>query len=105
MAQIIIQLAHSAQDIKREFEKHDRDDFPIGVYHAIYEFIEEQEEDYAELDVIDWCCSINSVSFDDDAILWCDETFDNFDDLVAFVEDDEYVLFIDDANGTIYYLD
>ena len=73
MAIIVTQTADNAYHIRNAFRRHDRDDYPLEVYQAIFDMINEThgENEAYELDVIAWCCDLsesklcNHLEFED----------------------------------------
>ena len=112
MAIIVTQTADNAYHIRDAFRSYNRDDYPMGVYAAIYDYIQETHGDgdaYA-LDVIAWCCDISetdlesanqplrALGFDDgDGVLF------TLDSLVSAIEYHTIILYVDGDNEIIYH--
>lgn len=98
MAIIVTQTADNAYHIKDAFRRLDRDTYPIGVYEAIYDFIQETygEEETYELDVIAWCCDLSESE------LCNNPEFEDTEALAEHLQDYTTVLYYDDE--TVYHL-
>ena len=87
------QTADNAYHIQDAFRRLDRDCYPLGVYEAIYDYINDThgEDEAYHLDVIGWCSCINKTTLADLADL------DMLADLAT-------VLYVDYDTKTVYYL-
>ena len=92
MAIIVTQTADNAYHIRDAFRRLDRDDYPHGVYEAIYNFIQEThgEDELCELDVIAWCCDISESE------LCNNPDFTDMEALVEHLQECTTVLYYDD---------
>ena len=122
MATIVTQTADNADHIQYAFRRLDRDDFPLGVYQAIYDYINDirGEYDLYHLDVIAWCCDLREATLDDpdyrdivDAIRDDHDDRDDRDDLsdlsdldvlTDYLRSATTVLYVDEDAEVIYYL-
>lgn len=100
MAIIITDTANNYLNIKDMFKMYNRDYYPDGVYEYIYNTLSDSEQEYIELDVIEWCGNIDSVSID----VWnmAYRTTLTIDELVEELEKDTQVIYLD--NEQVYFL-
>ena len=103
MAIIVTQTADNADHIQDAFRRLDRDCYPLGVYQAIYDYINDThgEDEAYELDVIAWCCDLSETTLDD---LDDRDDRDNLDDLADYLRSATTVLYVDEDTKTVYYL-
>ena len=97
MAIIVTQTADNAYHIQDAFRRLDRDCYPLGVYQAIYDLIQDThgaDEPY-ELDVIAWCCDVSETTLDD---------VSDLDDLADRLHSETTVLYVDYDTETVYHL-
>lgn len=102
MAIIVTQTADDAYHIRDAFRRLDRDNYPLEVYQAIYDFIQEThgENEAYELDVIAWCCDLSETTMQD-----CDiEEHGDLDGLAYHLSNYTTILYVDYDNDTIYHL-
>ena len=123
MATIVTKTADNACHIQDAFRAAGRDDYPLGVYEAIFDFINYTRggDEVYHLDVIAWCCDISETTitdnyfdsdsdnyFDSDSDNYSDNYFDNhYDDLADLVDRlhrETTVLYADADAGTVYHL-
>jgi len=111
MAIIVTQTADNAYHIQDAFRRLDRDCYPLGVYEAIYDFIQETrgEEEAYELDVIAWCCDISETDLESENRPLRERGLDDddlytLDDLVSDLERKTTILFVDEDAEVIYHL-
>ena len=97
MAIIVTQTADNAYHIQDAFRRLDRDCYPLGVYQAIYDLIQDThgaDEPY-ELDVIAWCCDLSETTLGD---------VSDLDDLADRLHSETTVLYVDYDAETVYHL-
>ena len=96
MATIVTQTADNAHHIQDAFRRLDRDCYPLGVYQAIYDYINDThgEDEAYHLDVIAWCCDLSETTMDD---------IDGFDDLDDLDDLDDHDALSDLADRLQYY--
>ena len=127
MATIVTQTADNACHIQDAFRAAGRDDYPLGVYEAIFDFINYTRggDEVYHLDVIAWCCDISETTltdnyfdnyFDSDSDNYFDNYSDNYydnysdnhfediDDLADRLRRETTVLYVDADAGTVYHL-
>ena len=115
MATIVTQTADNACHIQDAFHAAGRDDYPQGVYEAIFDYINYTRGDgeVYHLDVIAWCCDISETTltdnyfdnyFDSDFYGDSDNHFDDIDDLADRLRCETTVLYVDADAGTVYHL-
>ena len=103
MATIVTQTADNACHIQDAFRAAGRDDYPRGVYEAIFDYINYTRGDAEvyHLDVIAWCCDISETTLTDN---YFDNYFDDIDDLADRLRCETTVLYVDADAGTVYHL-
>ena len=115
MATIVTQTADNACHIQDAFRAAGRDDYPLGVYEAIFDFINYTRggDEVYHLDVIAWCCDISETTltdnyFDDYSDNYFDDYsynhFEDIDDLADRLRRETTVLYVDADAGTVYHL-
>ena len=119
MATIVTQTADNACHIQDAFRAAGRDDYPLGVYEAIFDFINYTRggDEVYHLDAIAWCCDISETTltdnyFDDYFDDYSDNYFDDYsynhfediDDLADRLRRETTVLYVDADAGTVYHL-
>ena len=122
MATIVTQTADNACHIQDAFRAAGRDDYPRGVYEAIFDYINYTRGDAEvyHLDVIAWCCDISETTItdnyfdnhfdnyfddiDDHFDNYFDNYFDDIDDLADRLRCETTVLYVDADAGTVYHL-
>ena len=109
MATIVTQTADNACHIQNAFHAAGRDDYPQGVYDAIFDYINYTRGDgeVYHLDVIAWCCDISETTLTDnyfDNYNYFDNHFDDIDDLADRLRCETTVLYVDADAGTVYHL-
>ena len=106
MAIIVTQTADNADHIQDAFRRQGRDCYPLGVYQAIYDYINDThgEDEAYELDVIAWCCDLSETTLDDLDDLDDRDDRDNLDDLADYLRSATTVLYVDEDTKTVYYL-
>ena len=99
MAIIVTQTADNAHHIQAAFREANRH-YPMGVCEAIFDLINDitPEGEYYHFDVVAWWCDICETALTNVA-------FDKLDELVNYISDHTTVLYVDEANETVYYLD
>ena len=102
MAIIVTQPTRNAYHIRDEFRSFDRDYYPMGVYQAIYDLIQETygEDEPYELDVIAWCCDLSETTMQDCDIL----EHGDIAGLAYHLSKYTTILYVDYDNDTIYHL-
>ena len=103
MATIVTQTADNAYHIQDAFRAANRDCYPLEVYQAIYDYINDThggDEPY-HLDVIAWCCDLRETTLDD---LDDRDGFDDLDDLADYLWSATTVLYVDEDAEVIYHL-
>ena len=102
MAIIVTKTADNAYHIRDAFRSYNRDYYPMGVYEAIYDYIQETYggDDVYDLDVIAWCCDISETSLSESAD--GDELY-TLDDLVSTIADETSILYVDEDNEIVYH--
>ena len=108
MAIIVTQTADNAYHIQDAFRRLDRDCYPLGVYQAIYDYINDihGDEPY-HLDVIAWCCDLSETTLGDLSDLDGFDDLDDhdaLDDLADRLQDETTVLYVDADAKTVYHL-
>ena len=103
MAIIVTQTADNASHIQDAFRRLGRDGYPLGVYEAIFDYINNTRgEDAAyHLDVIAWCCDLSETTLDD---LDDRDTLSDLDDLANYLWSATTVLYVDYDAEVIYHL-
>ena len=109
MAIIVTQTADNAHHIQDAFRRLDRDGYPLGVYEAIYDYINNTHDADAvyELDVIAWCCDLSETTLGDLSDLDGFDDLDDhdaLDDLVDRLHNETTVLYVDYDTKTVYHL-
>ena len=117
MATIVTKTAENACHIQDAFRAAGRDDYPLGVYEAIFDFINYTRggDEVYHLDVVAWCCNISETTitdnyFDDldnyfdDLDNHFDNHYDDIDDLADRLRRETTVLYVDADAGTVYHL-
>ena len=109
MAIIVTQTADNAYHIQDAFRAANRDCYPLAVYQAIYDRINETHDADAvyELDVIAWCCDLRESTIGDPTDLdglTEHEALDLLDALVDRLWDETTVLHVDYDTATVYHL-
>ncbi len=119
MATIVTQTAGNACHIQDAFQAAGRDDYPLGVYEAIFDYINytRGDDEVYHLDVIAWCCDISETTItdnyfdsdfysdsDSDFYSDSDNHYDDIDDLVDRLRCETTVLYVDADAGTVYHL-
>ena len=99
MATIVTQTADNACHIQDAFRAANRDNYPLGVYEAIFDFINDTHVDNEpyHLDVIAWCCDLSETAL-------TDSDFDELDTLADRLRDETTVLYVDEDAETVYFL-
>ena len=102
MATIVTQTADNACHIQDAFRAAGRDDYPLGVYEAIFDFIHNTrgDEEVYHLDVIEWCCDVSETTLTDN----CFDDIDDIDELADRLCRETTVLYVDADAGTVYHL-
>lgn len=111
MATIVTQTADNAYHIQDAFRATNRDYYPLGVYEAIFDFINEthaDDEPY-HLDVIAWCCDLSETTLESENRPLLERKVDEddlytLDDLADRLRDETTVLYIDEDTETVYHL-
>ena len=111
MAIIVTQTADNAYHIQDAFRAANRDYYPMGVYEAIFDFINDIHGDNEayELDVIAWCCDISETTLESEnrPLLEREVGEDDLytlDALVDRLRDETTVLYVDEDSEVIYHL-
>ena len=109
MATIVTQTADNAYHIQDAFRRLDRDCYPLGVYEAIYDYINDThgEDEAYELDVIAWCCDLSETTLGDLSDLDGFDDLDDYDalaDLADRLHSETTVLYVDADAKTVYHL-
>ena len=105
MATIVTQTADNACHIQDAFRAAGRDDYPLGVYGAIFDFIHNTRDlgEVYHLDVIAWCCDISETTLTDNYFDDLDD-LDDLADLADRLRCETTVLYADADAGTVYHL-
>ena len=100
MAIIVTQTADNAYHIQDAFRSANRDGYPLGVYQAIYDYINDThgEDEAYHLDVIAWCCDLSETTLDHNA------EFEGVEALADHLRDVTTVLYVDYDTETVYHL-
>ena len=100
MAIIVTQTADNAYHIQDAFRRLDRDCYPLGVYQAIYDYINDThgEDEPYHLDVIAWCCDLSETTIDRNA------EFEDVEALADHLRSATPVLYVDEDAETVYHL-
>ena len=112
---IVTQTADNASHIQDAFRRLDRDGYPLGVYEAIFDYINDThgEDEPYHLDVIAWCSDLSETTIDrsaneDDLYTFDDlddrDSLSNLDDLAEYLRSATPVLYVDREAETIYHL-
>ena len=106
MAIIVTQTADNASHIQDAFRRLDRDDYPLGVYEAIYDYINNTrgEDEPYHLDVIAWCCDLSETTLDDPELNADEFGLYTLDDLADYLRAATLVLYVDYEAEVIYHL-
>ena len=106
MAIIVTQTADNAYHIQDAFRRLDRDGYPLGVYQAIFDYINDThgEGEAYHLDVIAWCCDLSETTLDDLDDLDDIDDIDDIDDLADYLRSATTVLYVDYDAEVIYHL-
>ena len=103
MATIVTQTADGERRIQDAFRVANRDNYPLGVYQAIYDYINEThggDEPY-HLDVNAWCRDLSETTLDD---LDDRDALSDLDDLADYLRSATPVLYVDHDAEVIYHL-
>ena len=97
MAIIVTQIADNAYRIQDVFRTANRDDYPLGVYQAIYDLIQATHgaDEAYHLDVTTWCCDLSETTLADLYAL---------DDLADCLQYFATILYVDVDTKTVYHL-
>ena len=103
MAAIVTQTADNAYHIQDAFRRLDRDGYPLEVYQAIYDYINDThgEDEPYHLDVIAWCCDLSETTIDRNAN---EDDLYTLDDLADRLHSETTVLYVDREAETVYHL-
>ena len=106
MAIIVTQTADNAYHIQDAFRLLDRDCYPLGVYQAIYDYINDThgDDEVYELDVIAWCCDLSETTLDDPELNADEFDLYTLDDLADYLRSATPVLYVDYEAEVIYHL-
>lgn len=111
MATIVTQTADNAYHIQDAFRAANRDDYPPGVYKALFDYINEthSDDETYHLDVIAWCCDLSETTLESENRQLLEHNADEndlytLDDLVDRLRDETTVLYVDENTETVYYL-
>ena len=103
MATIVTQTADNAYHIQDAFRRLDRDDYPLGVYEAIYDYLDDRDalSDLDGFDVNAWCRDLRETTLDDiDDI----DAFSDLDGFADYLRSATTVLYVDEDAEVIYHL-
>ena len=111
MVTIVTQTADNAYHIQAAFRLVNRDHYPLGVYEAIFDLIENthgDDEPYY-LDVIAWCCDLGETTLESENRPLLERGADEYDlytldDLTDRLRDETTVLYVDEDTDTVYHL-
>ena len=109
MAAIVTQTADNAYHIQDAFRRLDRDGYPLEVYQAIFDYINNThgEDEPYHLDVIAWCSDLSETTLGD---LDDRDDRDALADLAALADlyarlcGETPVLYVDYNTRTVYHL-
>ena len=106
MATIVTQTADNAYHIQDAFRRLDRDCYPLEVYQAIYDYINDThgDDEVYELDVIAWCCDLSETTLDDPELNADEFGLYTLDDLADYLRSATPVLYVDYEAEVIYHL-
>ena len=106
MATIVTQTADKAYHIQDAFRAAGRDDYPLGVYQAIYDYINATHGDAEayHLDVNAWCRDLREVALDDPEQTADESGLHTLDDLADYLRSATPVLYVDEDAEVIYHL-
>ena len=106
MATIVTQTADNADHIQDAFRSANRDGYPLGVYQAIYDYINDThgEDEAYHLDVIAWCCDLSETTLDDPELNADEFGLHTLDDLADYLRSATPVLYVDYEAEVIYHL-
>ena len=100
----------TAYELQDKFAAYDRDNYPLGLYAALLDYLQEiVEEDIYELDVIGLDCDIQAaIGFDEIADIIGKEEEElevmDWEDIVDYAAAQvDYFLFADEASKAIYF--
>jgi hypothetical protein len=100
----------SADDLKDAFAAYERDNYPLGLYAALLDYLQEiVEEDVYELDVVGLDCDIQAaIGLDEIADIIGKEEEElevmDWEDIVDYAAAQvDYFLFADEASKAIYF--
>ena len=111
MATIFTQTtASGAYHIREAFRSYNRDYYPVEVYQAIYELIQDthEEDEFYALDVIAWCCDISETDLESENQPLREQGLDDdelltLEDLVYTIEQETTILYVDEDNEIVYH--
>lgn len=99
-----------AYDLQNKFAAYDRDNYPLGLYAALLDYLAEVvDEDVYELDVIGLDCDIQAaIDLDEIADIIGKEEEElevmDWEDIVDYAATQvDYFLFADESSKTIYF--
>ena len=113
MAIIVTQTADNAYRIQDAFRHDKRDYYPLGVYEAIYNYIQEThgDADYYELDVTAWWRNISETDLESANQPLRAQGFDEvdgglftIDSLASTIAEDTNVIYVDEENEIVYHI-
>ena len=103
------QTTSGAYLVREAFRSYNRDYYPMGVYAAIYDYIQETHGDGdLDIDVIAWCCDISETDLESAnqplrAQGLDDDELHTLDDLVSTIADETTILYVDEDNEIVYH--
>ena len=99
MATIVTQTANNAYHLQEAFRGAHRDDYPWGVYEAIFDYINDThgDDEVYHLDVIAWCCDLSETAL-------ADTDLTDLAELADRLRRETTVLHVDVDTGTVYHL-
>ena len=103
MAIIVTQTADNAYHIQDAFRRLDRDDYPLGVYQGIYDYLDDRDalSDLDGFDVNAWCRDLRETTLDD---IDDRDALSDLDDLADYLRSATTVLYVDEDAEVIYHL-
>ena len=106
MAIIVTQTADNAYHIQDAFRRLDRDDYPLGVYQGIYDYLDDRDalSDLDGFDVNAWCRDLRETTLDDPELNADEDDSYTLDDLADYLRSATTVLYVDYDAEVIYHL-
>ena len=103
MATIVTQTADNASHIQDAFRRLDRDGYPLEVYQAIFDYLDDRDA-LSDLDVIAWYRDLREATLDDPELNADEFGLYTLDDLADYLRSATLVLYVDYDAEVIYHL-